>query len=56
MYDIISEWLGILLFCQNGETALICAVNSLLGKPETVSALVQAGADVNLQDKVSEPN
>ena len=42
------------LFCQYGQTTLIRAAR--WGHAEAVSALVEAGADMNLQDKVSEPN
>ena len=38
---------------QDGLTALIYAVRR--GNTETVSVLLEAGADVNLQEKVSEP-
>jgi len=44
------------LFCQDGQTALMWVCYGRQGSPEIVSALVEAGADVNLQDKVSEPN
>ena len=43
----------ILLFYQNGLAALILAV--LRGYIEAVDVLVRAGADVNLQENVSEP-
>ena len=42
----------ILLFCQDGLTALILAVQK--GDTETVDVLVKAGVDVNLQENVSE--
>jgi len=65
LYSVLSESttiLGIitiqsdfiLLFCQAGLTALIRAVRS--GDTETVEILVKAGANVNLQEKVSECN
>ena len=39
---------------QDGGTALIDAVRE--GYTETVGVLVEAGADVNLQENVSKPN
>ena len=52
MYRLLLSDL-ILLFYQDGLTALMRAVQS--GDTEAVDVLVKAGADVNLQENVSEP-
>ena len=52
MYRLLLSDL-ILLFYQDGLTALILAVQS--GDTEAVDVLVKAGADMNLQENVSEP-
>ena len=63
LYSVLSEHItisGVLLYTslysavpQDGETALIRAARK--GHTETVSVLVEAEADVNLQEKVREP-
>ena len=63
MIQLYSEHItisGVLLYTslsscvpQDGLTALIIAAGD--GYTETVSVLVEAGADVNLQEKVREP-
>ena len=63
LYSVLSEHItisGVLLYTslysavpQYGRTALIRAAQD--GHTETVSVLVEAGADVNLQEKVREP-
>ena len=63
LYSVLSEQItisGVILYTslysdvpQDGQTALIRAAQN--GHTETVSVLLEAGADVNLQEKVREP-